>query len=271
MAKAKMLYVTDLYYPAVGRRYYEEDLFLSGFLRQDFDLVLCHPLDTAAFEADVDVIVCRNTGPVMHYEAAYEAFRERCFNEGYRVYNPLTGKGDMQGKQYLIDLFKAGYAVIPSVEDLADWEDLPACERYMLKQKRGADSIGMAVIEREEVPDLSLKGAFLQPFIDFEYEVSFYFVDADFQYALYAPDKNKRWELQIYAPNQADLAFAEGFIEWNGMDYGIQRVDACRTVDGRLLLMELEDLNPYLSLAEVPGETQNAFIEALRGSLGRLF
>ena len=45
-----------------------------------------------------------------------------------------------------------------------------------------------------------------------------------------------------------DLKFARKFIEWNDIKYGIQRVDACRTKTGKLLLVELEDLNPFLSL-----------------------
>ena len=107
----------------------------------------------------------------------------------------------------------------------------------------------------------------VQPFIHFEYEVSFYFIDKDFQYALYAPDKEKRWELKKYIPTEEDLAFAKRFIDWNQLDWGIQRVDACRSEQGELLLVELEDLNPYLSLLEVPEETRLNFIEAMKKSL----
>ena len=39
----KILYLTDLYYPAKGRNYYEEDIFLSGILKDYFDIVLCNP------------------------------------------------------------------------------------------------------------------------------------------------------------------------------------------------------------------------------------
>ena len=50
------------------------------------------------------------------------------------------------------------------------------------------------------------------------------------------------------------------FIDWNTIDKGIQRVDACRAKDGRLLLVELEDLNPYLSLLEVDDKTREIFL-----------
>ena len=41
----KILFVTDFYYEAKGRLYYEEYLFLTGQLRKDFDLVICNPKD----------------------------------------------------------------------------------------------------------------------------------------------------------------------------------------------------------------------------------
>ncbi len=49
--------------------------------------------------------------------------------------------------------------------------------------------------------------------------------------------------------------------------HGVQRVDACRTRDGQLLLVELEDLNPYLSLDTLDRATQEKFVEALTHSL----
>lgn len=91
----------------------------------------------------------------------------------------------------------------------------------------------------------------IQPEIDFEYEVSFYFVDDILEYALYAPDKKQRWKLEKYDFSNDDIAFARKFIEWNKIKHGMQRVDACRSKDGQLLLVELEDLNPYLSVLEL--------------------
>ncbi len=58
-------------------------------------------------------------------------------------------------------------------------------------------------------------------------------------------------------------------MDWNALGHGIQRVDACRAPDGGLLLVELEDLNPYLSLDRVSEEVREAFAGALTGSLHR--
>ncbi len=87
---------------------------------------------------------------------------------------------------------------------------------------------------------------------------------------MYAPDKSKRWDLKMYACSESDIEFADRFIEWNDIDHGIQRVDACRTKSGELLLMELEDLNPYLSILETDEATRESFIEDLTDALNRL-
>jgi hypothetical protein len=176
----------------------------------------------------------------------------------------------MNGKEYLIELTNAQFPVIPTIETLDSLDKLPNVEAYIVKPKDGADSIGLEFVTKDELSDKvdsESKNTLVQPFINFEYEVSFYFIDKEFQYALYAPDKDQRWELKEYAPTVEDLTFANKFFEWNNLDWGIQRVDVCRNEQGELLLVELEDLNPYLSLLELSDETLKNFVEAMKKSL----
>ncbi|MFF3602725.1 hypothetical protein [Streptomyces sp. NPDC002463] len=267
--RPRLLYVSDLAYPARGRRYCDEDIHLTARLRESFDLALCHPLDAAALMDGFDAVVVRNSGPVIGYQKEYEAFRERARARGTRVYNPLHGRGDMAGKQYLLDLTAAGHPVIPTVDRPEDLHLLPEAPSYAVKPKAGADSIGLRFLPYEELDAVGYGEVLVQPRVDFRYEVSFYFVDDLFQYALYAPDPERRWVLEPYEPTADDLAFARRFIEWNTLDHGIQRVDACRAPGGELLLVELEDLNPYLSLDRVPEETRERFARAFVDSLRR--
>lgn len=267
--RRSVLFVTDLAYQAQGRRYCDEDIFLSSRLRREFDLALCHPLDAAALMEGFGGVVVRNSGPVLNYQREYDAFRDRAKACGIRVYNPLTGRADMAGKQYLLDLTAAGYPVIPTIDRLQDLDVLPETGRYVVKPKAGADSLGLRIVSREQLGSLAQDGLLVQPRVDIRYEVSFYYVDEHFQYALYTPESDRRWALEPYEPTEADLGFARLFIGWNTLDHGIQRVDSCRTRDGALLLVELEDLNPYLSLDRVSAATRDAFVAGMTASLHR--
>lgn len=262
--------MTDLHYEARGRDYGEEDLYLTRRLGAELDLALCDPRAAHAFLDGVDGVVFRNAGPVTRYADEYGAFRQAALATRIPVYNPLSGRGDMRGKRYLIELSRAGWPVIPTVGRRAELPRLGEAEAYVVKPLDGADSIGLRVVDRSELDRTELTGMLVQPRVEFDYEVSFYFVDAECHYALYAPDRERRWELEPYDPSEADLAFARRFIGWNGIEHGIQRVDGCRTREGRLLLMELEDLNPYLSLSLLAKRTRERFIDAFRTSLRRL-
>ena len=154
-----------------------------------------------------------------------------------------------------------GFEGLGRIDDL---DFLPDVDEYVIKPKDGADSIGLEFLTKDELIKRDLKDNILiQPAIDFEYEVSFYFINDKFEYALYAPDSSERWKLEAYEVSREDIEFAKKFIEWNTIENGIQRVDACRTKDGSLLLVELEDLNPYLSLLELDSDTVDKFVKDL--------
>ena len=249
------------------RRYCDEDIRLAAALGPDFDVAVCPPTAAQSLLDTFDLVVIRNSGPVIHYRAQHEAFRAEVLARGVPISPDLTGKADQQGKQYLLDLSAAGYPVIPTIDSAAAIDRLPKAAQYIAKPRFGADSVGLTVLERDDLATLSWDDLLVQPRIDFRYEVSFYFVDREPQYALNAPDPDRRWELAPYAATAADWAFAQRFVDWNSLDRGIQRVDACRTRAGDLLLVELEDLNPYLSLDVLDADTRERFVESFRRSL----
>ncbi|MBB4664246.1 hypothetical protein [Conexibacter arvalis] len=268
--RPSLLLVTDHAYQARGRRYCDEDIFLAARLRERFRLATCDPRDALGLLDRFDAVLVRNSGPVLGYAREHAAFAAAALARGARVYNQLAGRGDMAGKQYLLDLTAAGFPVIPTVDRRERLDRLPDVDQYVVKPKLGADSIGLEVVGRERLDALAFGDVLVQPRVDFRYEVSFYFVDDVFQYALYAPDPERRWALERYEPSDADLRFARRFVDWNGLEHGIQRVDACRAPDGELLLVELEDLNPYLSLDLLDAAARDRFVDALTEALERL-
>jgi hypothetical protein len=256
-----ILYLTDLYYPAKGRNYYEEDLFITSQLKRNFNILIGNPQQALAFLDKADIVVFRNTGPVVYYQEYFNEFVKTVSESEIVTFNSFDGKADMKGKQYLLDLYRQNFPVIPSIDRIDDLDKLAEPDRYIVKLKNGADSIGMETVKKSELEKTILEDKLIQPFIDFEYEISFFFINDEFQYALYAPDTSKRWELKAYEASREDLDFAQSFIDWNKMQRGIQRVDACKLKNGQLLLVELEDLNPFLSLDALTEDVKSDFMQ----------
>ena len=266
----KILFVTDLYYNAKGRNYYEEDLFLTSALREDFKLLICNPKDINDFHEDFDLILFRNTGPAVNFHEEYKIFKDKVKTHNLLTYNSFDGHGDMNGKNYLIELTNKNMPVIKTINNIKDFHKLPDVENYIIKPIDGADSIGLEFLSKKELFEKVKDDDYntlIQPFIDFQYEVSFYFIDGKFQYALYAPNKEKRWQLEEYTPSKEDFDFCHTLLSWNNLSHGIQRVDACRDENGNLLLVEMEDFNPYLSLLDISPNLREKFILSLKESL----
>lgn len=266
----RVLFVTDLGYEARGRDYGAEDRDLIARLEAHLAVTVCGPRDAEALMAGFDAVVVRNTGPVRGYLDAYTSFRAAALAREIPVFTELTGRADQAGKQYLLDLVDAGFPVIPTVASGAELDRLPAVDEYVVKPLLGADSHGLRFLPPADARAVDEPDMLLQPRIPFAYEVSFFYVDDAFQYALHAPDPDRRWDLVPYSPTAEDLGFAQRFIAWNTIRHGIQRVDAMRTRDGELLLVELEDLNPYLSLHLVTGEQRQRFVAAMVASITAL-
>jgi hypothetical protein len=69
-----ILYLTDLYYEAKGRNYYEEDLYITSKLKNHFNLLIGHPQQVLSYPAVADLVVFRNTGPVIGYQDYFNRF-----------------------------------------------------------------------------------------------------------------------------------------------------------------------------------------------------
>ena len=201
-----LLLLTDFSYQAKGREYYREDVYLSTLLRKFFHVVIGHIKDCVKIYPTVDAVLIRNTGPQITHAQELKAL------QGLLTFNDLKGKGDIQGKRHLLELYENGYPVIPSfsLHQALQTE----YKQYLLKPLDGADSTGVKIVSKHELSS-AVQNVVIQPVMDFAYEVSFYFIGNQFHYALYAPDPRKRWELQPYPATLDDIAFARKFIGWN--------------------------------------------------------
>ena len=265
MSKKKtVLLLTDFSYQAKGREYFREDVELSCFLRKYFNVCIGHISDIEKVIDQANAILIRNTGPQMFHYEQLASLRNRT---DLIIFNDLLGKGDVNGKYHLLELFRSGFPVIPTFESKKELKKVGGYDRYLLKPLYGADSCGVKILNDEELQRENCQNVLIQPLIEFLFEVSFYFIGQQFYYSLYAPSPQRRWELKPYTPSSEEIEFALKFIRWNTCKFGIQRVDACKLKDGRLLLMELEDYNPFLSLDLLQNDVKEKFLTGLCTSL----
>jgi len=259
-----LLFLTDL---SNGSE--EEDIIISNYLRKYFQIIICHPDDCASLEDTVGGIIIRNTWNDSKYGQEDSGYYERFLKKGLKVHDYLYIYPG-ESKHYLVDLYKAGYPVIPTIEHVRDLEELGSPESYFIKPEDGYSGIGDTVVSKEELLAINPTHYVIQPFIDFEYEISFYYLDKKLQYTLYAPNKKERWDLVEFHPSESDITFAERFVTWNPQKYGIERIDACRLKDGSLLLAKITDQGgTYLSLPLLPAHTKEQFLKNLVASINK--
>ncbi|MFA7286727.1 MAG: hypothetical protein WC052_03660 [Patescibacteria group bacterium] len=267
MSKPSLLLLTNLYNESL-----EEDIYLSQKLRKYFNVSLAHPLDSEKLEKKVDAVIVRNIWPTFEYKAQKTNIIRRLIKRGHI---PATSaeKGYLAQsryleKDYLLDLFTQGYPVIPSIDRLSELTKLGDVSAYYIKPKNKCDGIGAKKLSRPQLLRQRLKNYIIQPYISFEYEICFYFIDNKFVYAFSTPNRLEGKNYKLYRPSKRDLNFALKFVRWNKMPFGLQRVDAVRVKNsGELLLTELEDFGPYLYLLEMPEHVRSKIIKALVKSI----
>lgn len=267
MPKKDLLFLTNLYNDSP-----EEDIFLTEQLRKTFNVCISHPLDSEKIEDNFNLALIRNIWPSYEYEQQKTSIIRRLTNKGLMPKSSVEqGYFEQEHyleKEYLLDLYKQKYPVIPSIDTTADIEKLGESKTYFLKPKNRCDGEGSRRVSEGELKSVDLTEALLQPYINFDYEVCFYFIDNEFVYAFSVPNRLKGGEYEVYSPTEGDMVFARKFVEWNNLSYGLQRIDAVRVSGtGELLLTELEDFGPYLYLFELPEYIREKAVKAIVNSI----
>lgn len=267
--KPSLLFLTNLYNDSP-----EEDIYLTEKLRQWFNISILHPLDCESVEDNFKIALIRNIWPSHEYEDQKSPFIRRLIKKGLMPMSEAE-RGDVEQdhyleKDYLLDLYSKEYPVIPSVDTINDIERLGDCKEYFIKPKNMCDGEGSERLTKESLLTKELEDYLIQPYINFDYEVCFYFIDNEFIYAFSTPNRLENKACEVYIPIQADMEFARKFVAWNNLTFGLQRVDAVRVSENKeLLLTELEDFGPYLYLLKLPEAIREQVVKSLAGSLLR--
>jgi hypothetical protein len=229
-------------------------------------------LDIDKRSDNFDAVLVRNIWPSHEYELEKTSIIRWLINKGHI---PASSAEDgylhhphYLEKEYLLDLFRQGYPVIPSVDTFQDINKLGNPGLYFIKPKNMCDGAGSMKIARKDLLRKKLRDYLIQPYIKFDCEICFYFIDNEFIYAFSTPNRLRDEKYQVYQPTQKDMEFANKFVQWNKMSYGLQRVDAVRVSKTKeLLLTELEDFGPYLYLLELPENVCVKVVSALANSI----
>jgi hypothetical protein len=266
LVKPKLLFLTNF-----GNDEPLEDQALIELLRADFDLVVSHPLYCLNLLGSADGVLVRNIWPTHEYRSGWNAIESILRKSSLPVYNPLGFNGDFGGKDYLLELYDLGYPVIPSIDSVDNLYRLQDSEYYWIKPKFSCDGVGAEKLTKEELLKISPIGYIIQPFLEFECEPSFFFVDNQYNHSLCAIHRLSNADMHPYEASENDLMFADQFVRWVSMPYGTQRIDSIRLASGQLLLTEVENFCPYLYISDMDEAMKRDFLSVFRRSILKIF
>jgi len=253
----------------------EEDLLIANSFRRDGHEVSVVDSDyDDSLDNYYDVFIKRNA----YYknnkslDIFVDELRKRLLNKNKIMIN-FNGKFDTNGKYYLVDLYNRGYPVIPTVSNIADVNNLPKSDKYIIKPLNSYDGIGQKKLTFKELNDNFEKGHAIQPEIRFEKEVQFYFVNNIFCYALeFVPSKVPIYpDANNYDYREDELELAKSFANLNKGFIGVQRIDFLKTIDGKLFLIEIEDSSPYLDLDMLTKDKLETFLAVYKNMVYKYF
>ena len=177
-------------------------------------------------------------------------------------------------KTYLRTLEARGADLIPTIwldsqsgTDPADLFDALETDRLVFKRQVGGGAHGQFRLQRGERLGRITQPMMVQPFletIEREGELSFIFIDGQLSHALLKQAAPGDYRIQsLYGgketaiqPDLADVSAAHAILETLDELPLYARIDMLRGDDGKLLLMELELIEPYLYPQEGPGVGQ---------------
>ena len=179
-----------------------------------------------------------------------------CSNDGKLKFNTI-------GKKYLVDLYKQGFNVVPTIDDMKDIGLLPKVEKYIKKPFVSYEGFGMQEISSAELANLKLKDEILQPKVDFISEVQLYFINNQYQYAVeYVPHKWPDYPTpHMFKPSQKYINLGKKLMDLNGATCSIGRVDFLRINDDEMLLLEFADTCPNMNLSLIEREASEKFLK----------
>lgn len=232
-----------------------EDEYVANAFREDGHIVKMAWVDyDEKMDEEFDIILRRNAWvedekKTEQYAIKVDLLKERLNGKKIKTVN-FDGL-DGQGKWYLCKLFEEKKRVIPTVDSLDRLNELPDAEEYVLKDGKSFGSgIGQKMVRKVDLEREFEAGYVIQPKLKFKSEVQCYFVGQKFMYAHeYIPSKYPDYPDPILIELSAkERSLAEEFAKYSCLETGFQRIDFLRLENDELILLEIEDIGPHMSL-----------------------
>lgn len=246
---------------------YVDDKFLAdAFIKDGHKVEIARKDYPEKLESEYDIFIKRNAYDlnVNNFKLGVDPYQfvTRLQNKNLPRIN-CDAQFDGKGKDYLAVLFQQGYEVIPTINKINDFDKLPQSDTYLLKPHNGFDGFGIEEVTKEEAIKKFTNSYIIQPKIKFQSEVQFYFVGNKFEYALeYRPSKYPNWpNPEYYNYSVEDLSLAQKFADLSLKYNGVQRIDFIKLDNRKLLLLEIEDSSPNLSLYLIDEKRKIKFAE----------
>tara|TARA_R110000868_G_scaffold45045_2_gene149842 strand:+ start:11218 stop:12129 length:912 start_codon:yes stop_codon:yes gene_type:complete len=279
-------------HPKARKDYWEYDLEIAALApacqAEGIELVTCIWDDPDFDAGEYDAAVIGTCWDYMQTPDAFEAALAGIAGKT-RLLNPLEIFRWNKRKTYLQELAARGAPMIPTIwAERADAASIAAafealgCEDLIVKPVLGGGAWRQARIRRgEALPDpekLPLAECMLQPFlpaVSQEGEYAFLFFGRAFSHCArkvpaagdYRVQSEYGGHEEVHHPSDEELALASAVLDCVDGDLLYARVDMLRGLDGKLALIELELIEPYLYPEQGP-DMGKAFAAALKTMLG---
>lgn len=244
-----------------------EDVWISDSLKRDGHIVkLVNKYYNKELENEYDIFIKRYSWieDIEEFSVGAEEsdYETRILNKNLPRIN-FDGKFDNKGKHYLADLYAKGYSVVPTINDIKYLDTLGDHEKYLMKPVNGYASYGILEVDRIELLKSWNPNYVIQPKLNFDSEVQFYFIGNNYEFSqIFIPKKIlSHANAEFYYPNNKEIELAKTFATLNGDSFnGVQRIDFLKYKDN-LLLSELEDDSPYMAIEALNVEQKEKFID----------
>lgn len=256
--------------------YAKEDELIAESFRNDGHTVSIEWIDyDEELDDKFDIVLMRdiwveNEQDISKYQKYNGLLKMRLKNKPIKKVNFY--EIDSEGKSYLIDYYKKGLPVIPSINNLKELKYINTYDTFVLKPIKSCNSaFGQKIIDKSDLEKEFKEGLLIQPEIKFKSEVQCYFVANELMYTLeFIPSKYPDYPPPIVTQlTENEKELVHRFVAETNLTEGFQRLDFLRLENNELMLLEIEATTPFMALMMIEENLRNEVIDKYKENIYR--